>query len=628
MMSMASIQLFAQSVHFSSTTPEQGKTLKFKYDPKGGSLNKLANVSCSIIAMSDRDHSRKIPVKLNKIGNGYEGEFNPGDSTNMAVLVFNADVTTDENSNGYFTKFYKSGKPTAMAIFLEGYLYGGYGKSIAKVKTDLPRSSSTYKQAFEADRNLKKKYLNDYLTVEYALEPTEGQKQIQQTIALYNKNEPSERNFFDIISLYSIAKNSVAVDSVYNVVKIRYPHGDYALSIELKNLVAFNDPYKKEEVFNEILKHFSLDLNNKQDRSKVTYSLLGLADVFNAANNNVKTEYYLETCEQKLTAAILYNKYAKNNISSTRNLEFSERMSKRSIELIDGLKDEDVPAYYDSKEAYLNVLAEYKATSTATYVMVLEALGKYADALAFVDANKDDHNTQMNTMLVSLLFKNGKNQEAIKLAEQLVRLDQGNDRIKADMKKAYYGATSFNNYYANLQRDSRKNHIAKYAKKMINVPAPKFSLMNLNGEKITLEKLKGKVVIIDFWATWCGPCITAFPGMQLAVEKYKDDPKVIFLFINSWEKDENRAKKVREYALANLKFTFNYLLDTKSKVDPTNYDTIERYKVDGIPTKFIVDANGTIRFKAIGSESTAEATLKELDIMIDLAKSAGKTKSK
>ena len=162
--------------------------------------------------------------------------------------------------------------------------------------------------------------------------------------------------------------------------------------------------------------------------------------------------------------------------------------------------------------------------------------------------------------------------------------------------------------------------MAKFMKEMINMPAPKFTLANLNGETVSLDKLKGKVVVIDYWATWCGPCIASFPGMQKAVDKYKSDPNVVFLFVNTWQNEENREKVVKDWMTANPNYTFNVLLDTKNVNDPTRFDVIEQYKVTGIPTKFIVDGDGNIRFKKVGGSANIDGTVKELDMMIALAK--------
>jgi hypothetical protein len=108
--------------------------------------------------------------------------------------------------------------------------------------------------------------------------------------------------------------------------------------------------------------------------------------------------------------------------------------------------------------------------------------------------------------------------------------------------------------------------------------------------------------------------------MQMAVEKYRDNPNVVFLFINTFEYDKNREQAVKDWVLANPKYTFNVLLDEKKPGNPEKFDVADKYKITGIPTKFIIDGSGNIRFKMAGFDGTPEAVVKELDIMIALAK--------
>jgi thiol-disulfide isomerase/thioredoxin len=114
-----------------------------------------------------------------------------------------------------------------------------------------------------------------------------------------------------------------------------------------------------------------------------------------------------------------------------------------------------------------------------------------------------------------------------------------------------------------------------------------FTLPDAAGKEVSLAGLRGKMVVLDFWATWCGPCLASFPKMQELVEKY-DGNKAFFLFINTWESSKPEATREKVDKLLNeKKYTFNVLFDYKD-------DVVKKYKIEGIPTKIVIDKEGKI----------------------------------
>jgi cytochrome c biogenesis protein CcmG, thiol:disulfide interchange protein DsbE len=119
--------------------------------------------------------------------------------------------------------------------------------------------------------------------------------------------------------------------------------------------------------------------------------------------------------------------------------------------------------------------------------------------------------------------------------------------------------------------------------------APDFSLMDLQGEKISLSELRGRPVLINLWATWCPPCRAEMPAMQGVYEKYRDQGFTI-LAINATYQDSAPAAAsfVDEYDL-----TFPVLMDTSGEVS-------RLYQMRALPTTFFVDSEGIIQEVVIG----------------------------
>ena len=148
---------------------------------------------------------------------------------------------------------------------------------------------------------------------------------------------------------------------------------------------------------------------------------------------------------------------------------------------------------------------------------------------------------------------------------------------------------------------------------MTNSPAPEFSLYDTKGKLVTLQSLKGKVIVLDFWATWCTPCLASFPAMQRVVTKYKADKDVVFLFVNTLERNKDVQSWIAGFKKEHP-YSFRILLDKENRVNAA-------YDVAGLPAKVIIDKSGIIRFTSMGfgGDSSLE---KELVSMIESTKNA------
>lgn len=115
-----------------------------------------------------------------------------------------------------------------------------------------------------------------------------------------------------------------------------------------------------------------------------------------------------------------------------------------------------------------------------------------------------------------------------------------------------------------------------------------FTLTAPDGSKLDFETLKGKVVFINMWATWCAPCVAEMPSIQGMYDKYKDNPDIVFALI-SFDKDPRKAEKFVD----KKGYTMPIYFPNESQIPSV-------YQSKGIPTTFVIDKEGYISYKKVG----------------------------
>ena len=121
-----------------------------------------------------------------------------------------------------------------------------------------------------------------------------------------------------------------------------------------------------------------------------------------------------------------------------------------------------------------------------------------------------------------------------------------------------------------------------------DIPAPDFTFPGLDGKKVSLSDYKGKVVLVNIWATWCPPCVKEMPSMEKLYRKFKGENfEILAVSI-----DETGLKAVAPF-MEKTRLTFPALIDSKGTIKPV-------YRITGIPESFIIDKQGVLIKKIVG----------------------------
>ena len=213
-----------------------------------------------------------------------------------------------------------------------------------------------------------------------------------------------------------------------------------------------------------------------------------------------------------------------------------------------------------------------------------------AEIEAFLKAfPESNHAFGVWTIKIQLLGQGGKFKEAL---AELDKIDHPATLPQVYEQKAII--------YSNMGDEEKSaEYQLRAAELTLGKPAPDFTLKALNGDTVALKDFRGKVVLIDFWATWCGPCIHELPGLKTLYEKHKDNPEFALISISSDTDDDKVSKFV-----ADNEMPWIHIREIE--------EMQAKYNVVGIPHYTAIDRNGLIREDRLRGYNQLDAVISSL----------------
>ncbi|HAZ93612.1 MAG: TlpA family protein disulfide reductase [Chitinophagaceae bacterium] len=604
--------------------PGQNSGVEFVYNQSLSSLIRKEPIKVAVYLIGKE--IKAMEPTLKHYGSNYKGWVQTDSTTNAIAFVFYAGEEKDVNANkGYVVPVYNNKKEPVSGYYgaAANLWGGGMSDYFLGIEANTGVALMVLEEGIAKDPQLKydPEFLGNYFNFLSRAKKKEAKHLITKELQLFAaKPNLSEIDYTLIAQWYDRFKEKNVADSFRNIMKTTYPKGNWV----------------KADATNALV--LSLRAKKPADEKKAQ------VEEFLKQNSSDNQESIKEFLQQQVANAYVQEKnwkglfeYAKNLTAASRASMFNNvswNMAEEGIENIQEAKrmsyeatswaENEVKAPTEKKPAMLTGLQweEQRKRNFAmyadTYAFILYQNETYKEGLPYAKSAATYNkfaDAEYNERYALLAEKALPASEAQKLIEGFVKSGKASAKTKAALKNIYVkekgSDTGYAAYLTNLEEEAIIARRAEIAKGMINEPAPAFALKDFEGNSVSLASLKGKVVVVDFWATWCGPCIASMPGMKKAQDKYKGNPNVKFLFVDTWEKVDNKLQNAKDF-MTKKGYDFHVLLDTEDNV-------VSDFKVSGIPTKFIVDGKGNIRFKAVGFDGNDDALVEELTTMIELA---------
>ncbi|MDP2884833.1 MAG: redoxin domain-containing protein [Ignavibacteria bacterium] len=609
--------VFAQDqvASMSPGKPKVGDNIVITYNAlsKTAQLRDMKNISAEIMVMKENEPPLRLEVPMRRSGLMWKGSFKLLERKARLLLVrfASGEVRDDNGENAWNYMVYGVDNQPLMGVHLQrstvlgmgGYMDFKVQRDIEAAKVELSSEKALYPGNLDAT----------FVGWGMMMRQRPGAETLDKVHAemdkMYEANKGNEEIVEKLISGYDETGLQKRADKIRKEAIAANPKGKVAQSIRTKEIFAEKDPAKQLELLERFLRDFPQDSAGQQRYVWFHFNLLVSTKQYD------KAATFLEAMPNKNGHA--YNALAWPLIQKGEQLEKAIGWAKKGIDMVKNPESSKMPAYYPKaqwkKENDINL-----GKILSTYGFGLFQLGKKGKAeVALEEATKLTNGdfAGINLMLVDCYIKNAKYSKAMETAANCIRKGKSNEKILEAYKTAYVKVKGsdrgFEIAVARAKNAVKEDLKRELLRTRVNKPTVDFALKNLEGKLVKLSDLRGKVVVVDFWATWCGPCKASFPYLQQVCNKYKDNPKVVIFAVNTWENISGKEKEdlVKKF-MADNKYTFSVLYDE---------GFVDKYGVEGIPTKFVIDKMGMIQFKTkgfTGDRMVDELTM-QLEILLD-----------
>jgi thiol-disulfide isomerase/thioredoxin len=562
-------------------------------------------------------------INLDKKESTFRSYIATDSSMTLLALSFKNGEVHDNNSNhGFFIPLYDGNKVKKNAYYNQARFVDFFGVFKFQLKPDnrlilklLEAEGAVYPENKRLTTSL---YLSTLYRINQSEARTEAERHAAEILVNPSLTKKDYENLEDIYAAVALPEKSAAYKKLraekipYN----KYDPGDLREMLRLGKSITLKEEWLKE------VENQSQYPNNAVPYGKLIIMLKeNIALNYIDAKNWPGFESIMKTLPIQTQFRIYYGRAARKAIEDSVTWDLAAAFAKQSVDFSreEWLNPQgEVPNFMTRNEMIQSSKDNY-GFAAKSYVEILIKLNRYPEALPYAKEAaytvKEGREVEYNSLYASIAEKTLPPKKYIPQLEQFVTDGREDSSIVMILKKAYIlqGHTTAKSlsFIENLRRSAHDDLAGNIKDQMLNKESFPFELKDLAGNSVQLADYKGKVVVLDFWATWCAPCIASFPVMNEVAESYKADPSVVFLFVNSLQTGDDRIKPVRDF-MKSTQYGFRVLLDTADKV-------ADLYNVKSLPTKIIIGKDGKIKFDSKGFYGT-EILKKELPVMIEQAK--------